>query len=172
MAGVKRTNLSEILQAVEDLLVAEEVVPDASHVRWLARDDDPDHLAGELDLLLRYGARVPLSLKEQGGGRFGATLEGRVEVYVRNAYSVDQAGTDKEWIKKNDALIDTLLDLLWQFHPEDAEQNVLTVEAFRLTQVQPPRRHRDKKQWGKCACALAFEFLPKIDEQRYLGFPG
>lgn len=158
-------SMSDILQAVETAIVTEQIVTDATLVRWVAARGRPPQLSGGLDILLRYGATVPNGAEEISSGRIGTRFFGKIDVFVRVSYAVDQAGTNKEWVKRADTATYGLIDLLWGMQVVDVDGNQLTVDDPHLTSILPPDKSSD--QWGDCVCTLEFSFIPKIDRERY-----
>lgn len=166
-AEIARVNFGDILQAIEDKLVADLVVADRSQVVWAIDDDEPQ-FSGVRDILLRArGARKT----GHDGGAWDFRMVRLVDVYARAQAIDDPGGGAKEFVKAQFVLHDLVLSSLCadpdghpeDFWPTDANGNLLTTQAIVLAKdLGPERRQTKDSAWGDTVCTLEVHYLPKL----------
>lgn len=169
--GVKAVNFGDILAAMRDQLVADEVVTDASQVKFIARAyQELPKVQGDFDILLRPRGMSPDQANVQGGGRDSTFLTRYVDVTIRLRENLDAIDSDEAFFTRETAgffaVEDLVLDSLHMLHPEDANTgDVLTHEPIRLATETDPSRSPADYGWGEASMIFEVKYKPLYAHQ-------
>lgn len=162
--GVVRTNFGVIMQAIEDKILADEVVADADLITWAVTDSIPQ-LSGPMDILMRAGRAM---LTSYDGGAWDFRVTRFLDLTIRSQSVKDTGGTSKSWVKEafilGDALLKSMLTegpLYGHFWPSDGTGH-LTSEPIRVHVDLPPERRTDQQLWGDYVCTLEVHYMPEL----------
>lgn len=166
MAGIKAVNPGDILQAMENKLIADGVVPSADPIYWLMEDQEVEgNATGKHDILLRAVNRRIDDPAQTGGGRIGMRYELLVEVRLRTIVMLDRVGTDKVQLIDHWNQEDGIISAFEMFAPTDTGDNTgnaLTVGAMLWDRGDLPRRVIELKGWGASIGVWRCVYLPKL----------
>jgi hypothetical protein len=155
-----RVNFGDIMQAIEDKLVADGVVTSADQVSWAVNDVLPQ-LACEKDILLR--ARTASRMQEDGGVldlRYSRILD----VCIRSQAVMDPGASNKTWIKAHFVWAEQILGSIGgsEFIPQDNLGNSLTTQSIMPVNDLAPQRPAGMAMFGDSVCSLEITYLPLI----------
>lgn len=165
MAKLIPSDLPTIAQAVEQKLLSFGNAGDITNIYWVEEGQLPPPVqTGQRDILL-YELPDDFEGSESstvvGSGR-GAAIRSGLNVAIRTSRALDNSGTRKQWFINHRPMINSLLDALMDFFPEDGQHNALTVEGFVATKNTTPERMRDTTTWGYSVASFKFHYLPSI----------
>lgn len=163
---ILRTKLSHILLAVKDRLIDEEAVGEEQSLISLRMN--PPVMALRAD---SYAIALPLNqVAEQasvdGGGRAGTLLAGRLNVYLRNRASLDEAYLAETWLTSPTAgildKVNAVVDALQMWLPEDEDGDGLLAEPCRLVFWGEPKQQYHQPEWGDVVIEFEVKYLLDI----------
>jgi hypothetical protein len=156
-----RVNFGDIMQAIEDKLIADEVVASAAEVTW-GKPSNVPQLSGSSDVVLiaRHGQHSPYD-----GGAGQLPMIRRVDICYRSESVADPGGGFKTWIKSTFVIADEIIDSVGNdlFFPEDTDGNLLTIESIKLVGDVEPDHVRNASAYGDYVCTLECKYFPKVD---------
>lgn len=159
-----RVSFGAILLAIENQLVADAVVADRAQITWGLPDNIPQ-LSGPTDVLL-----VPRNGQHEArdGGPAQFQVLRYVDVWYRSEAIPDPGGGFKTWITEVFAAADRVINSvgLDGFWPEDADRNLLTVQAIQLVGDVPPDYVKPGSVYGTYVATLSVLYMPAIDPTR------
>jgi len=168
MAGVTRCDFSDIMQAIEDKFLADAVVADASLITWAVNDNVPQ-LSGPFDVLMR--ARKGMPTPTDGGAWDFRELQ-YVDITIRSQSIKDSGGSNKGWVKTQNALSSGIINSLLtespnygHFWPSNSSGDLLTVSPLKVHFDLPPERKTDQEPWGDSVCTLEIHYMPLVTPQ-------
>lgn len=164
--GLKGTNPGEILQAIEDKLIAMEIVPTADAIYWVKDGDEfPEKPTGKRDILLCVTQQAPDQGSQRGGGRMGFRFTLLIDVRLRTSVQLDRVNTAKDALKAHWIEENTILNALLRFFPTDTGDdtgNALTIEGLNLDWDTPPHPDRMTPKWGVSIGRYRCHYLPAL----------
>lgn len=152
MPALARTSLRDIVLAINDRLVAKNVLPQDRI--WISmKMNVPVH-----DQADHYITILPLHQWvfqdcSDGAGRYYTEAHGRINTYLRCRLSLDESYRDKEWLT-NETLgalstYHKIIDALQMYLPTDDDGNAILMEPMRLVYTNEPRKERQSPDWGE-----------------------
>lgn len=158
-----RINFSEIMQAVQDKILADGIIADASQCTWATPDNVPQ-LSGPFDVLLiaRNGNHTPYD-----GGAGQLMMQRHLDIWYRAQAITDSGGGLKEFVKATFAAGDSIIasvghDNWW---PTNTDGELLTIESVKLAGDVPPARPNNAGAFGDFVATLWVLYFPKINPQ-------
>jgi len=158
-----RIKFSDIMTAISNQLVDDAVVPDNNFVSW-GTPDNTQPFIGNFDVLMVARAGVP---RKRDGGPADFQIERLVDLWYRSEPNSDSQSSFQTWLKTTFAAIDNILNSVGSggFWPEDADGNLLTIEAIDLETDSPPNYSRGSV-FGDYACTLRCIYYPLVNPSR------
>lgn len=161
--GVARVNFGDIMKAIEDKLVADDVI-NSDLILWAVNDEAPQ-ISADRDVVLRAGRAVPIPAD---GGAWDFRYVRNVDVYVRSHAIRDTGGSHKSWVKDHFALMDTVLNSMitespdyGHFWPSNGTDH-LTTMPITVHSDLPPQRPSEQAGWGDSVCTLEIHYMPLL----------
>lgn len=171
MVGMKAINPGDILQAMENRLIAAGVVATADPIYWIKDGDEPiAKPSGKRDILFCVSRKVVNDLSQIGGGRMGFRFELFVEVRLRTIQVLDRVNTSKDMLVEHWGIEDTIIDALLRFFPTDTGDNTgnaMTIQGLMLDSTIPPHPDRTTPKWGESIGTWRVHYLPKLAATPY-----
>lgn len=167
--AVSRVNFSVIMQAVEDKLLADSVVGDASAITWAVNDNVPQ-LNSAYDVLLRARNAVPVDGHTLDGGGWDFRLSRYLDIYIRSQSVKDSGGSNKSWVIAHFALSDAVLNSMVGNNPgaifwPEKNGEFLTTMPIKVIADASPERKNDSSVWGDSVCTLEVHYMPDVTPQ-------
>lgn len=174
MAGIVACNPGDILQAMENKLVADAVVPTADPIYWLMNAQEIEgNPTGKHDILFRCVRRPVKNPAQIGGGRIGLQFELFIEVRLRTIMLLDRIGTDKDQLIDHWNQEDAIISSFHRFFPSDtgnaATGNLLTIEGLLWYDGEVPAQDMELKGWGGSFGIWKCTYLPRLVTYTPLG---
>ena len=153
-----RVSFGDIMQAVADQLLADEIVNDPAQVVWGNPKNIPQ-FSGPFDVLLvaRNGRHEG---RDGGGGQL--QMLRMIDVWYRSEAVQDPGGGYKAWLTETFEAGDTIIDSIADddFWPEDDDGNLLTIESIKLVGDVEPAEPKPGAVYGDYVCTIACLYFP------------
>lgn len=145
------TNLTAILRAIKDRLVALEVFGQ-DQVWFALRMNPPAHTQADQYAIILPLTQFTVPDYSDGAGRYSKVKRGRLNVYLRNRSALDQAHRDEEWLLNEERgvlpKLDDMEDALDGWLVEDRDGNALTIEPMVSIFQGEPHKNYHANEWG------------------------
>lgn len=164
--GCVRCSFSDILQAIEDKLVADEVVTDRTQITWAVNNIEPPQLNTQFDVILRAHKAFRSS---QDGGSFDVRFVRYVDIRMRTICIMDPGGGNKTWIAEQFGIEDRILNSIGnsQFFPKNGNnQNLTNIPLMPMADIAPEKSGGHPSSWGVTVCTLEAHYLPLLTPVR------
>lgn len=159
-----RVNFGDILDAISAQLLTDGVAENASQITWGMPDQIPQ-FAAPFDVLLvaRNGQH---EVMDAGPGQF--QILRYVDIYYRSQAIADPGGGWRAYIRAAFVTADKIFNSVSQdgFWPEDANNNLLTVEPIKFVGDVPPDYPAPAAIYGSYVATVSCLYMPKIDPNR------
>lgn len=159
-----RIPFGDVMQAIENQLIDDLVVDNPAQITWGIPSSVPQ-LSGPYDILLV--ARHGLHDTRDGGGAQLEILR-MVDIFYRSQQIADAGAGFKSGIKemfvKGDQIIASVgTDEFW---PEDALDNLLTVESIKLVGDAEPDYPSKGGVFGSYVATISCLYMPNVNPAR------
>ncbi len=167
MAAVITTSMEVLLPLIEARLTYITELPAERILPWVG--DEPPHLQGDHDLVLKLGGIVPDTGWYVGGGRTSFRVTETLEVQIRTRLILDPTGVSRAWLTHatlgHVQLRKLVLDALVGYIPHDGDGNALIAEGLvpKTTQRPRPDTRGAVVNWGSETLAFEMNYLHTLN---------
>lgn len=164
----ERVNFGDILKAIENKLIADNVVQSEGQIIWSVNDDQIPQLTMQWDILLRAANGFG---DTKDGGDYDLRCSRLVDVRIRSMSIADMLASNKAWITEQFIRHDQIINSIGngRFEPLDANGKKITLQSIKLRSDLSPERKGTQDTWGDSVCILEIRYLPKVTPTNPIG---